>query len=142
MRGDAQGTHWSKLRTGLHSWTKRSSRTGDATSVRPGGGYSCSREIREVGRQREGEAKLEFGDEKIYAGAIDQELSMDMTGAEISTDAWSNESVTLRKKSREDCAVVFRPDHVVHWQSVGPHRQCSARLEHGGVADALSNVSP
>ena len=36
-----------------------------------------------------------------------------MTGAEISTDAWSNESVTPRKKSREDCAVVFRPDHVV-----------------------------
>ena len=32
------------------------------------------------------------------AGAIDQELSTDMTGAEISTDSLSNESMTPRKK--------------------------------------------
>ena len=34
---------------------------------------------------------------KACAGAIDQELSADMAGAEISTDAVSNESMTPRK---------------------------------------------
>ena len=37
---------------------------------------------------------------KAYAGAIDQELSTDMTGAEIGTDVLSNESMTPPKKSR------------------------------------------
>ena len=53
----------------------------------------------------------------------------DMTGAESSTEG-------------NECAVVFRLDHVVHWQSSGPHRKCSSRLEHGGVANALSGVFP
>ena len=35
-----------------------------------------------------------------YAEAIDQELSTDITGAEISTDALSNESMTPRKQSK------------------------------------------
>ena len=34
---------------------------------------------------------------KAYAGAIDQQLSTDMTSAEISTDVTSNESMTCRK---------------------------------------------
>ena len=37
---------------------------------------------------------------KAYAGAIDQELSTDMTGAEIRTGALGNEGRTPRKKSR------------------------------------------
>ena len=30
----------------------------------------------------------------------------------------------------------------MHWQSSGPNRKCFARLEHGGVAKALSSVTP
>ena len=37
---------------------------------------------------------------KAYAGAVDQQLSDDMTSAEISTDVSRNESMTPRKQSR------------------------------------------
>ena len=93
MRGESQSTRWSKLRTGLHSWTKRSSKT--------------------VGQ-----------------------LSDDMKSAEISADKLSNESTTPRKQSRS-VKLYFVFDHVVHYQSLGSHRQCSAWL-----ADALSSVFP
>ena len=65
---------------------------------RPGGGYSLSGETRQVGRQREGVDKLELRDEGLR-GSIGQQLTEDMTSTEISTDALSNESVTLRKDS-------------------------------------------
>ena len=37
---------------------------------------------------------------KAYAGAIDQQLSEDMTSAEISTDMLSNDSITPSKRSK------------------------------------------
>ena len=46
-----------------------------------------------VGRQEESVMKAS-------AGAIDQQLSTDMTSAEISTDVTSNESMTCRKQSK------------------------------------------
>ena len=44
-----------------------------------------------------------------------------MTNAEISTDALSNEAMTGQRKAR--CAVVLRPDHVVHSDRIAnaPH---------------------
>ena len=64
MRGEAQSTLGSKLRTGLHSWTKRSSR---------------AEETRQVGRQREGVAKLELRPpmfrEMIERGASRNDIS-------------------------------------------------------------------
>ena len=73
---------------------------------------------------------------KAYAGGIDEELSTDRTGAEISTDALSNEKHDASQEVQER-TVVFRPDHAVHWQSLEPHRHCSTWPGHGSVADAL-----
>ena len=64
------------------------------------------------------------------------QLSEDITSAEISADVLSNESTTPRKQSRS-VKLYFVFDHVVHYQSLGSHRQCSAWL-----ADALSSVFP
>ena len=76
---------------------------------------------------------------KAYAGAIDQALSADMTTAECSADALSNDTMTGEKKAMK-CAVVFRLDHVVHRESSGSHCKCTTRLGHGGVANALSSL--
>ena len=76
---------------------------------------------------------------KAHAGAIDQALSADMTTAECSMDAMSNDTMTGEKKGKER-AVVFRLDHAVHGKSSGSHCNCTTRLEHGGVAHALSSL--
>ena len=56
-----------------------------------------------------------------------------MTGAGIRTDASSNEGMTPSKEIQK-CAVVFRLDSVVHWQSHAEHCKCSARAGgHGGA---------
>ena len=73
---------------------------------------------------------------KANVGAIDQELPTDMTNVKSSTDALGNEAMTRQRKARS-VAVVLRPDHVVHGKSSGSHRQCTARLGHGGVATSL-----
>ena len=76
---------------------------------------------------------------KAHAGAIDQHLSTGMTSAEISTDALSNESMTPRKQSRS-VQLYLVLIMLCTGQSLEPHRQCSAWLGHGGVADALSGA--
>ena len=59
-------------------------------------------------------------------GAIDQELSTDMTHAESSTDALSNEAMTGQKKARSVQLVVLGLDHVMHGKIPGSHCKCSA----------------
>ena len=76
---------------------------------------------------------------KVDGGAIDQELSTDMTRCRDRRGCVGQRRHEASQEVQE-CAVVFRLDHVVHWQSPGTHRQCSAWLGHGGVADALSSV--
>ena len=66
-----------------------------------------------------------FVDEDSYAGAIDQQLSDDMTKAEISTTVLENGSMPPEAQAWS-CAVVLNPDHAVHWKSLGSHRQCAA----------------
>ena len=44
------------------------------------------------------------------------------------------------KQEIQECAVVFRLDHVLHWKRSGPQYRCSARLAHGGMAEALSSI--
>ena len=74
---------------------------------------------------------------KACAGVIDQELSTDMTNAEKQYGCSEQRSNDRTQKGKE-CAVVLRPDHVVHGKSLGSHRKCTARLGHGGVATSLS----
>ena len=89
-----------------------------------GGGYWCTWEAGQVGRQRDGSL---CGSHR--SGFVGGHLSADMTTAECSTDAMSNDTMTGEKKSKE-CAVVFRLDHVVHRKSFGSH--CSiAHVPHG-----------
>ena len=38
------------------------------------------------------------------------------------------------------CAVVCRPDYVVHERRLGSHRKCSTRLEYKGVETSLSGA--
>ena len=40
------------------------------------------------------------------------------------------------------CAVVCRPDHVVHGKRLESHRKCSTRLKYEGVATSFSGVFP
>ena len=56
---------------------------------------------------------------KAHAGAIDQDLSADMTTGECSMDAMSNEAMSGEKG--KECAVAPRADHVVHGKSSGSH---------------------
>ena len=52
-----------------------------------------------MGRRRESMVQLELRDEGSR-GAIDQELSTDMTNAENNTDVLSNETMAGQKKAR------------------------------------------
>ena len=62
-------------------------------------------------------------------GTVDgRDRCRDQYGCVLGRKAWRPQEV-------QEWAVVFRPDHDVHWQSVGPHCQCSAWL-----GDALSSV--
>ena len=67
---------------------------------------------------------------KAYAGAI-------RPGAVDGHDRCSDEYGCVEQRKHDesqevqDCAVVFRLDHVVHWHSSGPHRTCSAWQGHG-----------
>ena len=56
---------------------------------------------------------------KAYAGAIDQDLSADMTTGECSMGAMSNDAMSGEKG--KECAVAPRPDHVVHGKSSGSY---------------------
>ena len=70
---------------------------------------------------------------KAYAGAIDHDQCRDQYGRVEQRPHDASEAAQV-------CAVVLRYDRVVHWQSRVTHRQCSAWLEHGAVAYALSSV--
>ena len=76
---------------------------------------------------------------KAYAGAIDQQLSDDMTKAEISTTVLNNDSISQEAQAPE-CAAVFHPDHAVYWTNIGSHRQCGTRLRNGSVASARPRI--
>ena len=64
---------------------------------------------------------------KAHAGAINQELSTDMTNAERSTDVLSKRS-NDRSEEGQEFAVVLRLDHAMHGKSSASHRKCTARL--------------
>ena len=53
---------------------------------------------------------------EALAGAIDMELSTDMTNAESSTDALSSEEMRGQRKARS-VQLYFVLDHVVHGKS-------------------------
>ena len=112
-----QSTRWSKLRTGLHSWTMWSSKAQDlrCRSVRWWILVFSPKPDKWDG-QREGVAKLELRDENLRGSHRTSSCQEDMTSAESSTDVLSNESMTRRKQSRS-VQLYFCPDHVVHWQS-------------------------
>ena len=75
---------------------------------------------------------------KAYAGDT-QQLSEDMTSAEISTDELSNKSMTPRKQSRS-VQLYFLLITLRIRRALDRGRQCSAWLGHGGVADVLSSA--
>ena len=56
---------------------------------------------------------------KAYAGAVGQQLSDDMTKAEISTTVLNIGSISQEAQARSV--------HV-HWTSIGSHRRCATRL--------------
>ena len=78
---------------------------------------------------------------KAYAGAIDQQLSDDMTKAEISTTVLNNDS-TSQEAQAPECAAALHPDHALYWTSIGSHRRCPTRLKNGSVASARPSVLP
>ena len=45
-----------------------------------------------------------------------------------------------RSEEGQVCAVLFRPDHVMHGKSSGSPPKCTARLGHGRVATSLASV--
>ena len=142
MRGEQQSTRLSKLRGGLHRWTKRSSKAQVQSHGvgRPGGGYSCSRETSQVGRQRDSVANLELS----YEGLRGSHRPAAVGGHDRCRDQYGRVEPRNYDASHavKECGIVCRPGHVLHWQSLGSHRHCSAWLEHGGVVDALSSVFP
>ena len=60
----------------------------------PGGRHSCPGEARQVRWQRKRRGQTASSVAKAYAGAIDQQLSDDMTKAEISTTVLNNDSTS------------------------------------------------
>ena len=76
---------------------------------------------------------------KAFAGAIDQALSADMTTAECSTDAVSNDTMTGEKKKARSVQLYFVLIMLCSGRALdrianAPHGW------HGGVANALSSV--
>ena len=103
-----------------------------------GGGYSCTREAGQVGRQRDGMAQLEFRDESLHKSHRSGFVGgHDDCGTQYG--CYEQRCDDGREKGKE-CAVVFRLDHVVHWKSSGSLCKCTTRLGHGGVATSLSGV--
>ena len=92
----------------------------------PDGGYSCSREGRQVEQQWESIAQVELRDESVRSGRRPAAVSCrDQYGCGERRAAWR-------------CAVVCRLDHVV----LESHRKCFPRLEYGSVAISLADVFP
>ena len=118
MRVEAPSTRWSKPRTGSHGWTIRSSKVAHL--------------------QREVVVKLELHDESLRGS--DRSSTVDGHDKCRKQYGCVEQRGHDAKQEIQECTVVLRPDHVVHWQSSGQHLECSSRLAHGGMADALSSV--
>ena len=96
----------------------------------PDGGYSCSREGRQVEQQRESMAQVELRDESVRCGRRPAAVRCrDLYGCGEQRAAWR-------------CAVACRLDHVAHGKRLESHRKCLVKLEYGSVAISLSDVSP
>ena len=96
----------------------------------PDGGYSCSREGRQVEQQRESMAQVELRDESVRCDRRPAAVRCrDQHGCGEQRAAWR-------------CAVVCRLDHVAHGKRLETHRKCFTRLEYGSVAISLSDVFP
>ena len=93
----------------------------------PDGGYSCSREGRQVEQQRESMAQVELRDESVRCSRRPA-----LSGAQNGTCG--------EQRAAWRCAVVCRLDHVAHGKRLESHRKCFTRLEYGSVAISLSDV--
>ena len=130
MRVEMPSTRWSKLRTGLHSWTMRSSREDD-----------LQRQLARCWILVFSWPDWSFVT-KAHAGAIDQEPSTDMTGAEISRDALEQPKQDASQEVQESAFVLRVLFMLCTVRALGRIANGSAWLGHGGVADALGSVFP